>query len=171
MCRDFLVADFSYFSYKIHRSVASNFADSLEVILISCSGFLFNTCINVYNSLKITSLLYSLTITKCRGFLIVFFFCNKRTIFIIGSFEFYLIMTTHSLAMQIFSSISFCSQIYLYLLYLWEYFLYKIIANKHAFISNREIVSMLSAHGEQSSKLFTSSIPLPSSSFFNSEHL
>lgn len=101
MCRDFLVADFSYFSYKIHRSVASNFADSLEVILISCSGFLFNTCINVYNSLKITSLLYSLTFTKCRGFLIVFFFCNKRTIFIIGSFIFYLIMKTHILLWQL----------------------------------------------------------------------
>lgn len=99
MCRDFFVVDFLYFFYKIYRSVASNFVDFLEVILILCFGFLFNICINVYNLLKIISLFYSLIIIKCRGFFIVFFFCNKRIIFIIGLFIFYFIMIIYSFVM------------------------------------------------------------------------
>lgn len=57
----------------------------------------------------------------------------------------------------------------MHLLYLWECFQYKISTNKHAIISKREIVSLLSAHGELSSELFTGGIRFPS--FFNSEHL
>lgn len=51
-----------------------------------------------------------------------------------------------------------------FFIYLCEYFLCKITMNKRAILSilsNREIVFMLSAHGELSPKLFTSGNQFP----------
>lgn len=60
------------------------------------------------------------------------------------------------------SKIILINNIEYFIIYLCEYFLGKITTNKLAILSDLEKVSVLSAHGEKSSKLFTGSIRFPS---------